>query len=131
MADCSKTVDFLREWGRMCNSGVCFGCGIGQAKEATAGCRRYVMTHPEDAIAIVQRWSVEHPALTWAGKLNELLPNAKIEDIINMLCPRDVFGDKAPDTDTTCNMSCGECWSTEYKEGPTNGDQQQGQRQTL
>lgn len=119
MADCTKTVEFLREWKRMCDGTICRRCGIGEANDSvTMSCRRYVMTYPEDAIDIVQKWSDEHPALTWAGKLRELLPNANIDGLVCGTCPRDLFGGDAPVNYTNCVNKCSDCWNGEYKEAP-------------
>lgn len=116
MADCSKTVDFIRELSRLCRyyDGCSNGCPLWENQAECMGSPPHGMN--EKTISIVQRWSDEHPVMTWIGKLKELLPNAKIEYVINTLCPREIFGAIAQDADTTCNYSCGECWAGEYKE---------------
>lgn len=116
MADCTKTVDFLREWKRMCDGTICHRCGIGEANDSvTMSCRRYVMTYPEDAIDIVQKWSDEHPVMTWAGKLRELLPN--FTGMPHNYCPSLFFGNHAPSGRGDCNdIACVDCWNGEYKE---------------
>lgn len=83
-----------------------------------------VVEVPEDVIAIVQKWSDEHPVMTWAGKLRELLPNANLVALSDLaaqtrgirICPSDVFGAEAPCWRSGCNWECAECWNGEYKE---------------
>ena len=74
------------------------------------------MAYPEDAIAIVQKWSDEHPAQTWEGKLRELLPNMNIKSVVECLCPHELFGSAAPTPSENCTVPCAECWDSEYKE---------------
>lgn len=72
----------------------------------------------EDAITIVQKWSDEHPVLTWEGKLRELLPNIDARSVCTALCPHDIFGGDAPSVNQCISdMDCACCWSGEYKEG--------------
>lgn len=118
MADCTKTAEFIRELVRLCESNeVCSTCPLRDEKRD--GCRvpptEYLST---GAIAIVQKWSDEHPVITWAGKLKELLPNANIEDVIAPLCPRDFFGGIECPNQPGCDYDCVNCWNGEYKEEP-------------
>lgn len=114
MADCTKTVEFLREWSRMCDAHEeCATCPL---DEPTSGRGCDVCNIPDDAIAIVQKWSDEHPVMTWAGKLKELLPNADIGSIIESGCPHEYFGSVAPIPSGDCTVLCADCWNGEYKE---------------
>ena len=115
MADCTKTAEFIREWNRMCREhdrcGECPFWGVVCTEEAA------VTEVPEDVIAIVQKWSDEHPVMTWKGKLLELLPNHGLAGLC--VCPKAFFGDHAPGLDTCRNdTTCVECWQGEYKEAP-------------
>lgn len=117
MADCTKTAEFLREWDRMCSALKCADCPAGSTNNGHAClCEILRNKYSEDAIAIVQKWSDEHPALTWEGKLKELLPNGPIAQLTDEYCPFHLFGDHAPCRDS-CKTSCVECWNGEYKEG--------------
>ena len=121
MADCTKTVDFLREWGRMCDTyDGCEKCPI-RTKEIGNGlsCVETIQRHQTDAIDVVQKWSDEHPVMTWEGKLKELLPNADIGALTATLCPSDIFGKNAQ---RNCDGEnpCDECWAGEYKEATDN-----------
>lgn len=52
--DCSKTLDFVHEFTRMCDGG-CRACPLQYRKECT------LRKVTEKTIAIVQKWSDEHP----------------------------------------------------------------------
>lgn len=76
MIDCSKTKNYLTEWRRMTKQrkdGICelncidcplssFNNGIG------VQCSVLETNYPEKAIAIVQKWSDEHPPKTYQGE---------------------------------------------------------------
>lgn len=120
MADCTKTVDFLREWGRMCDmQGDCIGCPMSaKHNRHNEVCSAMVRNYPRDAIAIVQTWSDGHPVMTWEGKLRELLPGAKeeaLETIKHSFCQRDIFG-FGGDGNCTQAEQCKACCNGEYKE---------------
>lgn len=121
MSDCTKTVAFLREWGRMCDTfDGCEKCPI-RTKEIGNGlsCVETIRRHQTDVIAVVQKWSDEHPVMTWAGKLKELLPNADIDAIMIGGCLFDYFGGFAPgEEENMCKEydECKCCWNGEYRE---------------
>lgn len=118
MADCTKTVEFIRELVRLCDSNsLCSGCPLHNEQESCEGTPSEYLS--EDAISIVQKWSDEHPVMTWAGKLRELLPHAPIGQIMDEYCPYQIFGDHAPykeDCEAEGPANCLDCWSGEYKE---------------
>lgn len=63
--DCSDTITFLREYRRMCNNHFfCHkGCQIDQLRSKyNLSCVVCLEEHPEEAVALVQKWSDEHPA---------------------------------------------------------------------
>lgn len=120
MADCSKTAEFVREMVRMCQSfEVCGdGCQLYKAETQALRCapNEYL---DEGAIAIVQKWSDEHPVMTWESKLKELLPNVDMGKIIGTCCPYNLLGGKAPNMETCRSaLECIYCWNGEYKEEP-------------
>lgn len=126
MSDCSKTVEFLRELTRMCGSfEFCLlGCPLRTEDSGGPRCGFSPDGSNDNTIAIVQKWSDEHPEMTWAGKLRKLLPNANVAALSDLaaqtrgihLCPSDVFGESAPNWRNGCNWECAECWNGEYKE---------------
>ena len=56
--DCSKTVDYAHEFTRMCDAG-CEACPLRKGPLHKVGCGLRKLT--EKTIAIVQKWSDEHP----------------------------------------------------------------------
>ena len=89
MADCTNTVEFLREWGRMCDTfDGCEKCPI-RTKEIGNGlsCVETIQRHQTDVIAVVQKWSDEHPVMTWIGKLKEAFPGCDAAAMITEACP--------------------------------------------
>lgn len=118
MADCSKTVEYIREMKRMCDNVVlCEICPLrGVAVEDD--CLSRISKNPAQAIAVVQKWSDEHPKQTWLGKLREALPNINSTHAICCSCPWDFFGGKAPG-EGDCEFGidyCEVCWNKEYEE---------------
>lgn len=55
-------VKYLKEYERMCESykHTCAKCGIDKMRNGD-GCTSIVKRHPEEAVAIVEKWSAEHP----------------------------------------------------------------------
>ena len=53
--DCSKTLDYIHEQGRMCNDTRCEGCPFRNINCA------FVSDITQEHIDIVQKWSDEHP----------------------------------------------------------------------
>lgn len=68
-------VKYLEERKRMCGSytNMCDGCGFGKAPK----CNNTEDYNPEKAVAIVEKWSKEHPVKTRQSVLLESYPNAK------------------------------------------------------
>lgn len=66
--DCSKTVNFIREKGRMCETYELCSSGCPMNTEWT--CDTLISKCPEIAIEIVQKWSDEHQTKT---RLDDML----------------------------------------------------------
>lgn len=118
MADCTKTVDFLQEWKRLFDNTEIISLKDPKAPREVLIYNQIMsdLERPEKTIAYVQKWSDEHPVMTWEGKLRELLPNADIGSIIENGCPHEYFGSIAPTRKGYCDVLCAECWNGEYKE---------------
>ena len=79
--ECSVTVNFFKEWWRMCNAHSC-GCGcpvFGACQKENVSCATYMGQHPDIAIEIVQAWSDEHPVKTRLDDLLERCPNVPLD----------------------------------------------------
>lgn len=88
MIDCSKTKNYFAEKQRMTGQrkdGVCelncidcplssFNNGIG------IPCMNLESSYPEKAIAIIQKWSDEHPPKTYLSEFLKHYPNALLDD---------------------------------------------------
>ena len=128
MADCTKTVDFLREMRRICRTfNACQnGCPLycedieerhcNVSEKLDEGTNAIVQKWADEGtIAIVQKWADEHPVMTWDSKLKELLPNAKedaIENIMHIFCPNDIFG-AGGNGACAADELCKDCWGKE------------------
>ncbi len=58
-------VKFLKEYNRMCESygHDCGECGIDKMRNGD-GCTSIIHAHPEEAVSIVEKWSVDHTTKT-------------------------------------------------------------------
>lgn len=60
--NCNVTINFLNEWGRMCDHHECEVCAFyNDNSHQEMSCDEFVTHCPEDAIEIVQKWSDVHP----------------------------------------------------------------------
>jgi len=112
--DCSKTVDFLREWKRMCVTiNECVNCGM--RKICDDYNRPADLTNMEHAEEEVQEWSDEHPVKTILEELIEHYPKLTLADGKvpitqgNAICPSS-FG--FTDSDYCAEeYACEDCWN--------------------
>lgn len=88
MIDCNITKNYFSEKARMTkitNTGVCkITCANCPLSEKNNGkgrlCVDYEMHYPEKAIAIVQKWSDEHPQKTYLSEFLKNHPNVMLND---------------------------------------------------
>lgn len=116
--DCSVTENYLRERGIMTKNCVisCDKCPLGFHKnKAMISCYKFESEHQAEAIAIVQKWSDEHPVMTNKEKFVQIMKDAFGADIV-------INNGDCPPTDSyleECNERCSEClkwWDEPYKE---------------
>lgn len=77
-------VEFLKESSRMCEAfndnckskdGNNFYCGLRHESNKNGElCDEYIKNHPDKAVAIVEKWSKEHPRKTRQSELLKLFP---------------------------------------------------------
>lgn len=86
-------VKFLKTLCRMCNC-ECFNCEFGKRLSVFETCTAWRKTHPDEAVAIVEKWADEHPIKTRQSEFLEHYPGARISihGCLNT-CPMDVFSD--------------------------------------
>ena len=109
-------VEFLKTLRRMCNC-ECYKCEFEKRLSGFETCTVWRKTHPEEAVAITEKWATAHPAKTRQSVFLEHYPNARFFSGCLNVCPRDVFGD----TEINCNnQSCMACkkefWLAEVEE---------------
>lgn len=72
-------IKFVKEKTRMCNSMTCGDCPVSQNNSGErCTCSDLLHDHTEKYVAIIERWSKEHPENTRESKLLKLFPNAKM-----------------------------------------------------
>lgn len=72
-------VGFLRTFGRMCNV-ECARCEFWKRRSNSESCTVWQKNHPEEAVAIVERWAKEHPIKTRQSVFLEQYPETRIGD---------------------------------------------------
>ncbi len=119
--DCSVTVNFFKEWWRMCNVPSCnCGCPVLDAcQKENVSCTTYMGQHPDIAIEIVQKWSDEHPVKTRLDDLLEKYPKFEVfsETGRPMYKPR-MFG-YCDDCFACPNNKAEHCWHEPVDGGAT------------
>lgn len=72
-------LEYIRERARMTkNCGIACVCCL--LHNEFDGCRHFEYEHPEEAIAIVQKWSEEHPRKTFLQDFLEKYPKARLNE---------------------------------------------------
>ena len=85
-------IKFMKEKKRMCALNVgCLNCPIDiQNNKFGEPCRDFEDNHPEDVVAIVEKWSSEHPAKTRQSEILKIIPDATIRNGILITKPCEV-----------------------------------------
>lgn len=122
MIDCSKTMNYFIEKLRMTKQqkdGVCkldcSDCPLSSSNNGTGiSCSHFETGYPEKAIAIVQKWSDEHPPKTYLSEFLKNYPNAPLNDdgIPKVICIQELGVTMTEE----CNNDCVKCWN-QRKEG--------------
>ena len=116
-------VEYLKTLCRMCNC-ECYNCEFGKRLSGFETCTVWRKTHPEEAVALVEKWAAEHPIKTRQSVFLEQYPEARLsEDGILLICPRTISAEYR-DEDDTCNIgkygTCADCrrefWLAEVEE---------------
>ena len=97
-------VEFLKEKERMCSK--CGMCAVCPADKQNNGfdmdCDNLEVKKPEELVAIIERWSAEHPKKTRQSEFLKMLPNAPLRENGSIaICPLDV------DRDAKCSQKQG------------------------
>lgn len=123
-------LEYLKERARMTKNCqiVCADCLLfGYHNGTGSGCRIFECEHTKQAIAIVQKWSKEHPRKTLLQDLLEKYPNAELRyNKFPEICPYSLGyatnKNCCLDTDEQfCSKECEECWNRPLEEEQKNG----------
>lgn len=128
MIDCSRTENYFAEKQRMTKrrkDGICELrcrdcplCSENNGTSESLSCTSFEMHYPEKAVAIIQKWSDEHPPKTYLSEFLKNYPNAPlVHDGTPEICLR-----KLGLTDIkTCRVGgCVECWNQPIEESENN-----------
>lgn len=123
MIDCSKFENYFAEKRRMTKEqqdGVCklkcTDCPLSSFNNGSSEmmpCFAFEKFYPKKAVAIVQKWSNEHPQKTYLSEFLKNYPNAPLNrDGVPKMCLY-VLGFMSMDD---CRDGCIECWNQPIKE---------------
>lgn len=124
MIDYSRTENYFAERQRMTKlqkDGICklscTDCPLSSFNNDTGvQCSIFEMLYPEKAIAIVQKWSDEHPQKTYLSELLKIFPNTPLgDDGTPNFCPYRL-GLMSID-DCRNDRNCVKCWNQALKDG--------------
>ena len=115
-------VEFVKTLGRMCNV-ECTKCEFWKRRSSFESCNVWQKEHPEEAVAIVEKWAKEHPTKTRQSEFLKHYPEAELtQDGFLTICPiaissayRDKEGSCADPSDT-CNDCLRKFWLAEVEE---------------
>lgn len=121
MIDCSKTKNYFLEKQRMIKKHKyicefeCADCPLHWSKNGKSiPCTKLEKSYPDKAIAIMQKWSDEHPQKTYLSEFLKNYPNAPLADNGTPdVCP-DRLG--LTDIKKPCFGDCVECWNQPIEE---------------
>lgn len=111
-------VEYLKTLNRMCHC-ECLKCEFRKVRSGFETCPVWQRTHPEEAIAIVEKWAKEHPIKTRQSEFLKHYPGARINnaDGLPMASPCDLDGKLAGKCE---GIHCPECrkkfWLAEVEE---------------
>lgn len=120
MIDCNITTNYLSEKQKMTKRQKHKFCGIKCAdcplNDAHNGegitCNEFEVLYPEKAIAIVQKWSDEHPPKTYLSEFLKNYPNAPLNNngTPDLICLYDLGLMSYDDGIANCD-NCVKCWN--------------------
>lgn len=79
-------VEYLNEKVRMCIEHRCGNCPLGKAgdEQYYSSCRAFEEEHPEEAVAIVEKWETERSKKTRQNEFLNMFPNAPLNPMNDM-----------------------------------------------
>lgn len=123
--DCSKTENYFAEKRRMTkrrkihgNAYMCkidySNCSVDSLNNGTndnISCSDFEAFYPEKAIAIVQKWSDEHPQKTYLTELLKIFPNTPLNDdgTPKGICLHELGATSLDNCEV--DNACAKCWN--------------------
>ena len=103
-------VKFLKVLGKMCDDN-CRECEFEKVHSVNEGCSTWRTAHPEEAVAIAEKWAKEHPAKTRQSEFLKHYPNARIApDGVISISPCLIEPQNYPISDDVCEATpCAIC----------------------
>lgn len=101
-------VEYLKTLCRMCHC-ECLKCEFGKRLRGFETCTVWRKTHPEEAVAIAEKWAKEHPVKTRQSEFLKLFPEVKLkQDGVIAICPLDISA-AYREKDGSCTIRSGSC----------------------
>lgn len=70
-------VEYLKTLHRMCTCECCSQCEFGKRLSVLETCTDWRKTHPDESVAIVEKWAKKHPVKTRQSVFLKHYPNAR------------------------------------------------------
>lgn len=113
-------VKFIKEKLRMCKGyKMCNECDLCYLKtKVDMDCDTYIEEYPEQAVAIVEKWSQEHPQKTFLSDFLEKYHKAKLRNdgTPTGVCPEDLGYCKGRYCNEINKLDCLACWNRPLEE---------------
>lgn len=105
-------ITFIKEFNRMCEeTKYCDRCGF--HGHCLLNTEKKEVVSAEETLAVVERWSKEHPRKTFLSDLLEKYPNVKMDGGFPTICPYAL----GYESKFRCGqVKCDECWNQELEE---------------
>lgn len=112
-------VEYLKEFGRMCafqkKHGSCKECPIEtqiQDSNELKFCKIGVFNYPDSTVAIVEKWSFDHPRETYRTHFLKAFPNAIS---FGRVCKNAVYNMNQGRCNAGFDAKCSDCWDEPYE----------------
>ena len=108
---------YLKERIRMCSSLNCLECPLcAENNEMKVNCQEAEKNHTEKAVAIVEKWSAEHPAKTRKSEFLKVYPDTQIsKNGAIQICPARIEKSKKFNCRRSCDACRKEYWLAEVE----------------
>lgn len=104
-------IKYIKDKTRMCREINCKDCNLSHWLNGTEhSCSEFAYLYPEKAVAIVEKWSEEHPQKTMLTDFKEKYPKAVCDGdgMPEEICPWQLGYEEYKGR---CSYECVECWN--------------------